>query len=498
MSIYSCIDSIDNLLSQTGNSPAVSDPKVRTYLIELKDTLSRIKQMEMQKESLSKLREQLLRDLKETRIPELETIRSQLEDISSDLKTTTSQLSSGVLPDIFSISAFQLPEEWKRKIDLVSKQLQSNLDPMLQAYQQLLQNEKLTIAKIKQGKTLAIGNSLGECYGICKAMVDPERSPYDGHHFQFDDTVYTYQKSQLSRIDDQQTIGRIRQGREHYTPTIQAQAEALFREAEKHSEEHLMVILRAGIARHAVYLSKRANGQIRYMDPNHGAFLFDSKEQFIAAFLLIFMANPASAYSFYSIHKISLNLQNEPEKKTLQGKVRSIATGSKYYAPWESFLTRFAHGTIGTLLGGIGGAIIGTVIFPVVGTAIGAFVGGVVGGGLAYIAAKVAEKNGHRGLLGTYHGLRIWLHKTFAKKEIADVGKLKAPLLVDDRRDQSYGKVLKMSAAVQGAEACQSAEEELPISALETFTHPIDIENRHSIVLDAPTEEEPDKGFHPG
>ena len=498
MSIYSCIESIDNLLSATGNTPIPTE-KLRTYLIELKDTLSRIEKMDAPIEPLSKIREQLLQDLKETKIPELETIRPQLEDICSDLKTIASQLSSGVIPDIFSTLPFQLPEEFKRRMDTVVEQLQSNLNPMLPAYWQLRQNEKLTIAKMHQGKTLAIGNSLGECYGICKAMVDPKLSPYDGHEFKFDQAVYNYQKSQFSRIADQQTIGHMRQGREHFSATIQEQAEALYLEAEKHLEENLMVHLRVGVARHAIYLSKR-DGKIRYMDPNHGAFLFNSKEQFIAAFRLIYMANPAPAYQFYSIHKMSLNPQNEPEKRTLQGKLRTMATGAKYAAPWESFLTRLAHGTIGTLLGGATGAIIGTLIFPFIGTMIGALVGGVVGGGLAYKAAQVAEKHGHRGLLGTYHGLRTWLHKKFGKKEIADLAKLTEPLFSDDKGQHSYGRVLKATSAVH-VSAGKSPQEDLVLSATGTSkvpTIPDDVEKHDETVLGEPSREEPDEGFHPG
>ncbi len=78
------------------------------------------------------------------------------------------------------------------------------------------------------------------------------------------------------------------------------------------------------------------DGKIRFADANHGLFLFDTKEQFISAYRVIYhqyesQNNSQNTYHFYSVQLLKEDKQNKiKDSQTLSGKWRSILYGQKY------------------------------------------------------------------------------------------------------------------------------------------------------------------------
>jgi hypothetical protein len=161
------------------------------------------------------------------------------------------------------------------------------------------------------------------------------------------------------------------------------------------------------------------------MDPNHGAFLFDTEEQFVAAYQLLYTGTP---YQMYQISQLILNPANAPEKQSIQGKFRSLLTGVKYTPTTNYPMHRILNTTIGLCVGGAVGAIIGSFIFPILGTLIGAAVGSLLGGLSAYKASHAAEKHSHYGLLGPYHLLRQWFYEHNNRQNDTPIAKLQETL----------------------------------------------------------------------
>ncbi|MCL9684392.1 hypothetical protein [Legionella maioricensis] len=279
------------------------------------------------------------------------------------------------------------------------------------------QTPEYRIAEINQGKLPKLGTSRGECYGFTYAMVDPKFSPYKNQAVKIDLTkeVHNYQKSQLDREKDQKTVKRTRLTREYFCPDYQQQAQQILDVAKENKGGELQLTRRSSMIGHACYVSVQDDGGIRYMDPNHGAYLFQSPKDFID-FYVAASKNDKEAgvdFRFYSLSELNYDEKETlAESKTWQGVIRSFLTGSKYNDN-NSLSSRVTSGIYTALGAGVGagagaafGAAIGSV-FPIIGTAVGAIIGAVlgtlIGGGAGWSLNTFAQRNGHYGILSIPH-----------------------------------------------------------------------------------------------
>lgn len=254
------------------------------------------------------------------------------------------------------------------------------------------------IAEIAQGSMPALGLSRGECYGFTFAMVDRNLSPYIAGNppIQFNREIHQYQENQGNRERDQAKVKRTRLTGELYYPNYQQQAHAIFKKAEKHYSKELALLIRSSLnGGHACYISVQDDG-IRFMDPNHGAYLFKEKQDFIDFYVSILKQAKSKGVDFryFQLNELIWDPNNElKESKTFAGKIRSIIYGPKYLTqtaehPFKKF---FELGGLGMMIGGI----LGTVLFPGVGTISGGLVGMGLGMGVAAIRYTI-----HKGLIG--------------------------------------------------------------------------------------------------
>ena len=122
---------------------------------------------------------------------------------------------------------------------------------------------------------------------MVKSMADTSLSIYNQENpdktIVFNRVVYAYQRSQYRRTEDLKGVKVTRLTREYFCPSLREQAEALYEQAKAHEGKDLYIRLRGKLGLHATYLSLQ-DGKIRYMDPDFGAFLFENKKQFMAAY----------------------------------------------------------------------------------------------------------------------------------------------------------------------------------------------------------------------
>lgn len=251
------------------------------------------------------------------------------------------------------------------------------------------------------------------------SMADSNLSPYTNRkeQIEFNKTIHEYQKNQRDRKKDQQRIKRTRLTTKTFCPSLTEQAEKLYKIGSEHLGEDLAVTLQSKLGGHETYLSVQKDQKIRYADSNHGVFLFDNKEQFISAYKLMYQYHnqqiPDSAYTFFSVSQLKEDKNNElAESITLGGKWRSLLSGTKYDSGMpnpDQAIPLSVGGLAGEAAGVVAGAAIGSVV-PIIGTVIGAIAGAVIGSVAAAGVVKIAQNNGHFGLLGPYHYLREKLH----------------------------------------------------------------------------------------
>lgn len=324
------------------------------------------------------------------------TIRFTLLGIMSDLQA----IIYGVLSKSTGNAQYSAPDPYSEK---------------LTAEMAHLFNSPCVKQRFCQGRIKQLGNSKGECYGFTFSMVDPLLSIYHTNHsIIFNERVYNYQKNSMIRNKDQGIIKRTRLTRKHFCSSLDEQATLFYKAALHHKEEDLAIHLQSAHGGHAVYLSMQADGKIRYMDCNYGAFLFENKEEFIAGYKLLYLYqkkhHPAAYdYNFYEINKLTYDPHNQhKESHGVSGKWRSFLTGTKYLGK-GALIAETTVVLVGVGLGGAMGAAIGSAI-PIIGTIIGFALGALLGGALAYAAQQVAQAAGHYGVMGLFHYCRAKLH----------------------------------------------------------------------------------------
>lgn len=311
----------------------------------------------------------------------------------------------------------------------VEKSLESNFsltDAAINARKILYrQFDIYKIAHIAQGQDYRLGGSRGECLGFTYSMVYPE-SPYkEGKgkvdRIGFNKTVYKHQKNQSNRTKDQGKVKNIRITREYFSENFRKQAEKAHSIAQKHIDSEFSFSRRSLSNAHATYFSVRSNGEIWYMEPNFGAYIFPNKEVFIDYYDLISKIYTNNGF-FGFVFQLT-KLRYDPEKKlkesrTWSGIIRSILTGSKY--PQVSNLSLFFYVCSALLVGAGIGVTIGSFI-PGLGLAVGMLIGGAIGVitvGSIYLVASIIGMNG---ILWPIHSIKAWRAEKRLKREMEQV-----------------------------------------------------------------------------
>lgn len=281
---------------------------------------------------------------------------------------------------------------------------------------------------IRQGLLPELGNSSGECYGFTLSMADSTLNPYATNKpIQFNRTIHHYQKRQSERKKDQLVIKRQRLTGRKFCPSPKQRALELMQLANKHIDKDLCVSLHSPGAAHATYVRLQADGKVRYMDPNLGAYLFENQAEFISAYQLSWLyqreKHNDNHYLSYTVDELQEDRTlTRREQKTWQGKLRTLLTGSKYQYSGNKLVDIFSPIFASILFQGMIaaiGAVLGTVLFPGIGS-----VGGAVAG--AYLASfllLIGATQGYQGFLSPLLGIASLayrvsdhLQKTFGLK----------------------------------------------------------------------------------
>ena len=346
------------------------------------------------------------------------------------------------------------------------------------------QTPEYRIATVKQSNLEKMGKSRGECYGFTYAMVDPELSPYKnpGITIDLNREIHRYQRNQFVREKDQQSIKRTRLTREYFCPDSRKQAQQILGVAEKNKGKELYLERRCSSGGHACYLSVQDDGKIRYMDPNHGAYLFQSQNDFIDFYTIAAVKEKEAGadFRFYSLSELKYDKNLElTESKTWQGTIRSFLTGSKYRdnSLLSLIVTSSIYMALGAVIGtGIGaalGAAIGSAV-PVIGTTIGAAVGAMLGSVIGGVAGKLlttmAYRRGHTGILSIPHLIQdSW----YSFKE----NRLSRPSLIASKTNDSVAVVVNTSSFSSTSKILSHLDTNLPQQKSGIFEKMISAEN---------------------
>jgi len=408
MSVYSCIDLINQAIT-----PSTGTLNKMRIVVGLKSTHL----IGDEREFLIKISNHLQiiapsSDYQTQEIIELYKVLKEIKDYSA------SHAQSKQLSELLTKISLDLQAVVDRTINLNIKLPPKKNDGIINDAYTALVNSPLLVKSINQGKLAELGNDLGGCYGFTFSMADSALSPYKGENnerqIKFSKEIYEYQTNQTNRNKDQGKIKKTRLTRKFFCPSFKQQAENLYEIANQRPGKDLAVMLSGKVGAHSVYLSRQDDGKIRYMDPNHGAFLFDTKEQFIAAYRLLYMQQSQqtdgnAVFQFYSVDQLREDPQlKEKESRTFAGKIRTLLTGSKYLD--NHFIPRFINIGLSAGVGALVGGIVGSVL-PVIGTLIGVVIGGIIGGMGGSVAITQAERRGHFGLLGVIHACKEQLYR---------------------------------------------------------------------------------------
>lgn len=207
--------------------------------------------------------------------------------------------------------------------------------PYSTKYLQYQSSESL-IAAINEEMSYKLGNSKGMCLGLTYAMADPTLSPYKnpGLPIVINQDVFNYQKNQNDRKNDQKRIKRTRTTMLHFCPNPENRAKQCYAFAKQHPGKEFMLGLEnlVGCNNHACYLSWQEDG-IKYMDPNHGAYLFKKEEDFVSFYVEAANYDKAVGMSYHFYHLDELKVDDDlslKESNTWMGMFRSLLTGKKY------------------------------------------------------------------------------------------------------------------------------------------------------------------------
>ncbi len=251
----------------------------------------------------------------------------------------------------------------KQKFDtIIDDEVQRERVPLLQQSYEKYQIFKYRVQEINQHFLPEVGDSIGICYGIVHSMLIPESNPYLkanlNKSFRVTADIEEFQNHQASENKDSIVIKRTRITREHSCPNLQKQAKEIFTIAKQNLGQDLQIKLGYHFrSQHLCYMNVISDNEIRYMDPNHGAYCFTDEEEFIEFYVVANqILSSVTSYVRYEISELR-HAPKELEKnhKTYEGKLRSFSTGSKYTNPSFEFAIIFLHIGLGLVLGSSAG-----------------------------------------------------------------------------------------------------------------------------------------------
>lgn len=418
MSLYTCIDLIDDQLNKLRlGRPSILQSAV--HFISSSAEKEHHQSVLKDQSFLTDLKNRFIQRIKEDDYKDLLGDSELLEQyLKKEKQSLSRDCISYIINDLTKIDSkinpIQKEVSKEKQSPTHTNQLHNAINSKLTDYKKF-QSPEYRIAEIKQGQLYKLGLSPGECLGFTYSMAHPKLSPYQNPGMKIDLTqqVHNYQKFQNNRSKDQGTIKRTRLTREHFNPNKEKQAKDILEYAEQHQGKELLLVRRGSVGAHACYLNIQDNGFIRYMDPNHGAYLFKNKQDFIDFYVVAAKKEKKSGvdFRFYTLSELKYDEHNVlEESNTRRGILRTILTGAKYNDN-RLFSNAITSGVSIALGGGIGagiGALIGSIV-PGIGTVVGATIGAVVGGFLGNRLDFLAHNQGHLGLLAVPHLIQdIW------------------------------------------------------------------------------------------
>lgn len=193
-----------------------------------------------------------------------------------------------------------------------------------------------------------LGSDGGYCLGYTYFMADPTCSPYKTSNYTWDEAgnppvihlnkkIFDYQNHQ----DKPNTMIRCsRLTRRHFCSDIRRQAEEIYSYGLQYIDNELCLMLTKPMrkAHHAVYFCVTPS-DIRYMDANHGVYLFKNKDEFLDFYCMIMECYFPLHYVVYEVCHIQYERNSRvTESKTLPGKFRTLLTGAKYDTDIDTIL----------------------------------------------------------------------------------------------------------------------------------------------------------------
>lgn len=434
MSLFTCLDKIDNALTTLSKDNTFFD---KAYLFFTRQTESDYDQRKQAEITLFKtIRHHLAetQELIETEgyIHLLDLLDDLLPPIKTYLDTHDAIFTEDLKYILEELAAIALKEKIKQH-EVIDDDLINTIESIIQQYDLnlsiayftqpvLLYHQQYKIADVQQGRS-ALGTSGGMCYGMVSSMAIPHLSPYlnaqlrrtenEKPHITITRQIYDHQIKQQDEKADQAFIKKTVLTRKHFCFT----PEQLIKEIIAHAKSNLAADLQVifyGVSRshnaHACYLRiqpTQNNAQaIWYMDPNFGAYCFDSEAAFIAFYM---KTHPVYHFTGYQLSQMQYDPNHTlSRRKSFLEIYFSLLTGPDYpnFDGLEGGLAFFSALCVNMLtpiliLNSI--ALISTLLFPPLVAAICY--------GLTLSFLVMSSSAGYQGLLGPFQFAEACCHQ---------------------------------------------------------------------------------------
>tara|TARA_R110002126_G_scaffold273866_1_gene418592 strand:- start:114749 stop:116149 length:1401 start_codon:yes stop_codon:yes gene_type:complete len=247
-------------------------------------------------------------------LPEMQDyLKTNSPQFTSDLTFILKELALISLQEKCKLSDAQLERREQREIAQ-----RYGIDKVFYITNSMYKYELYKIACVNQLN--AFGTSGGMCYGLTSIMAIPRMSPYQNErikHIRITRKVYTNHNNQHHEKDDQKFIKKTLLSRLHFCTNKKQQARQILEHAKKYPSKDLELDLTSLKYAHACYLriniQDNKKQEICYMDPNHGAYRFDTDAQFIEFYAL---SLKESGYTRYQL----VEMQYDPAHLLLRNR----------------------------------------------------------------------------------------------------------------------------------------------------------------------------------
>ncbi len=340
MTLFACIDKADNALKHLSKKNNFADKAYLFFSFQNQKDYDAKKQSEII--FLKKIRCRLVDEQHLIETDSNRNLSALLDDLIPELNKHLKTASPLFLSDLKFILHELIVIALRQKIENVAPMTQIKLDEIkkiaalyhfnityydtekalrLNKTYQKYQTEKYKIAQINQGRE-PLGTSGGQCYGFTSAMTIPHLSPYHNiditpkTRIVINRKIYEYQKNQSNEKADQRFVKKQPLTRRHFCSDKTQQAKEILKYAKAHSAKDLQLILYRFTGAHACYLrvniKKDKSQEIWYMDPNHGAYRFNTEAEFIEFYAL---SLKKSGYTRYELS----HMQYSPDDTNVPG-----------------------------------------------------------------------------------------------------------------------------------------------------------------------------------